>query len=108
MQSMCFLCRAHQESSQHIFVTCSFTLQVKAYVMQILSGTTPTDVSYSSPTEVSKILSGERHMYWRQLEATTMFVIWRERCRKIFIDKAHDIIKMSREILSKQKLWFHE
>jgi hypothetical protein len=52
------------------------------------------------------ILTEEQDMYWRQMELTTIFVIWRERCRRIFAETLQDIPETAREIFTEYKQWF--
>jgi hypothetical protein len=42
-------------------------------------------------------------MFWREVEAVTVFVIWRERCRRIFTDKQQDVLHSVREIQKELK-----
>jgi hypothetical protein len=62
--------------------------------------------AYLSDTNDIDILIERYSMYWRQMELTTIFVIWRERCRKIFQGAAQDIINTVREIFRKHKQRF--
>jgi hypothetical protein len=49
---------------------------------------------------------GHQEMYWRQLEAVTVFVIWRERCRRIFSEKEQGVVNAAREVIRKYRYWF--
>jgi hypothetical protein len=53
---------------------------------------------YMSDTNGIDILIEEHNMYRRQMELITIFVIWRERCRRIFQGASQDIPDIVREI----------
>jgi hypothetical protein len=52
------------------------------------------------------MLIEEHDMYWRQMELTTIFVIWHERCRRIFAGKLQEICDTVRKIFSEHQ-WFY-
>jgi hypothetical protein len=43
---------------------------------------------------------------WRRLQMTTCFVIWRERCARIFREENKSPLMLVREILLEYKIWF--
>jgi hypothetical protein len=62
--------------------------------------------SYLSGTTDIDILTEESDMSWRQMELTTIFVVWCERCRRIFVETLQDIPDTVREIFREYKQWF--
>jgi hypothetical protein len=62
--------------------------------------------AYLSDTNDIDILIEGHSMYWGQMELTTIFVIWRERCRRIFQRASQDIINTAREIFREHKQRF--
>jgi zinc-binding in reverse transcriptase len=104
LPNMCYLCRAHQESVQHIFHQCSFTTQVRDYMTSTLPNQPPR--YYVTGSTMDSLLMNQDSMEWKRVDATTIYVIWRERCRHIFAQKAQDIIQTAREIYSELKSWF--
>jgi zinc-binding in reverse transcriptase len=107
LPNMCYLCRAQQESCQHLFVSCSFTRELRRFMTAILPYS-PICMDYIHLELVSEVLIGEYNLIWRQLEATTIFVLWRERCRRIFSDSEQGMIDVAREIISEHKNWFQK
>jgi hypothetical protein len=74
--------------------------------MTTISVTRQSCQAYLSDTNDIDILIEGHSMYRRQMELTTIFVIWRERCRRIFQGAAQDIINTAREIFREHKQWF--
>jgi hypothetical protein len=67
----------------------------------------PNTPLYSSTEAKQLILSKQQDKRWRQIEITTTFVIWRERCRRVFAEQEKDIISISREIMTEYNDWFN-
>jgi hypothetical protein len=56
------------------------------------------------PRGPNQLLTFEKHENrWQQMEASTIFVVWHERCRRIFTQQLHDLIAMTREIMTEYK-----
>jgi disulfide oxidoreductase YuzD len=104
--NMCYLCRENLETRNHIFRECSYATQLRQYVMAAIPVTRQPCQAYLSATNDIDILIEGHSMYWRQMELTTIFVIWRERCRRIFQGATQDIVNTAREIFRKHKQWF--
>jgi hypothetical protein len=51
------------------------------------------------------LLTEPYDMLWRQVEATTTIVVWRERCKRIFQDREQGVIQMAQEIHCEMKQW---
>jgi hypothetical protein len=81
-------------------------MQLRQYVVAAIPTTRQLCQSYLSGTTGVDILTEEQDMYWRQMELTTIFVIWRERCRRIFAETLQDIPETAREIFTEYKQWF--
>jgi hypothetical protein len=104
--NMCYLCRANLEMRDHIFRECSYTKQLRQYIIAAIPSTRQSCQSYLSGTTDIDILTEESDMSWRQMELTTIFVVWCERCRRIFAEALQDIPDTVREIFREYKQWF--
>jgi zinc-binding in reverse transcriptase len=106
MPNMCYLCRMHIEISQHVFNDCSFTRQLRDYIAHVVPSTKGTCEAFTSLISTADIIGSQYAQYWKQLEVTTIFTIWNERCRRIFDNRAQQIPAMTIEIFREYKLWY--
>jgi zinc-binding in reverse transcriptase len=98
MPNMCYLCRMHEETCQHIFNDCNFTRQLRDYITRVVSPIKGTCHAFTLLTSTVEIIGSQYGLYWKQFEVTIIFTIWKERCRRIFDDNAKQIPAMTREI----------
>jgi zinc-binding in reverse transcriptase len=97
------LCRHNSESVQHLFYDCQFAKDTRSYILDAL----PAMVVTKRPQDIQTIFqSGAEQSTRRQIETATVFVLWRERCRRIFVEQEHDVIQITREICTELRLWF--
>ncbi|KAJ4763647.1 RNA-directed DNA polymerase (reverse transcriptase)-related family protein [Rhynchospora pubera] len=83
MPSICYLCKTSEESVQHLFNDCSFTRQTKH---KLLASCCPDNLQlFSLPTTM--LLQEKTQLTMRkakELLAILLFLVWRERCQRIF------------------------
>jgi hypothetical protein len=96
--SMCYLCRRHEKNVAHLFVECEFIRQLRNYIADTMPISRQGCDIYKNSDFPQKLLTEPYDMFWRQVEATTTFVVWRERCRRFFQDREQKVIQMTREI----------
>jgi zinc-binding in reverse transcriptase len=102
--NMCHLCRSHQESVTRIFQKCPFSINLRNYVLQTMHSAS-SDLYQTAQTK--QLLLGHQHdRFWQRMEICSIFVIWRQRCRRIFTGKSQDIVQTTREIFSEMRNWF--
>jgi zinc-binding in reverse transcriptase len=65
--NMCYLCRAHLETRDHIFRGCPYAKQLRQYAVAAILTTRQLCQSYLSDTTDMEILTEEQDMYWRQM-----------------------------------------
>jgi zinc-binding in reverse transcriptase len=106
--SMCYLCRQHQESMIHIFEECDYGRESRNYMAVTMPPSKQQCAIYQNSMHPLQLLTGSQSMFWRQVEATTIFILWRERCRRIFADKNQGVIETTREVRKELKQWFKE
>jgi zinc-binding in reverse transcriptase len=104
--NICHMCKQDQGTSRHLFTTCSTATQLRQYIVQTLPATSPQCHNYTDENPNTLLLSPTENSQWRQLELTTNFVLWRERCRRLFADKEQNIPRMAREVLTEKRSWF--
>jgi hypothetical protein len=52
------------------------------------------------------IMDANEDIHWRRMESVTCFMMWRERCARIFRDQGKTHIAIMREIILEFKQWF--
>jgi zinc-binding in reverse transcriptase len=87
--NMCHLCRVQQEIVQHLFQECAYTVRLREYLLQIMPNRYSQINQLASTKEI--LLSTHFDIYWKNLEITTIFVLWRERFRRISAQEKQDI-----------------
>jgi hypothetical protein len=61
---------------------------------------------YEAAEPILILFSSIESKQWRQIELTTNFVLWRERCRRIFAEKEQIVLQLARETVVEKKSWF--
>jgi zinc-binding in reverse transcriptase len=61
--NMCYLCRLNQETTYHLFEECEYTVQLREYIRDIQSPTTPPCVAFTEPDPTAKILLHTREEF---------------------------------------------
>jgi hypothetical protein len=104
---MCYICRQQQESITHMFTECQYVTQLRTYVTDALPLSRQQCTQFKYSVRPLELITGEHLMFWREVEATTLFVLWRERCRRIFAEETKTIPNLTREIIGELKLWYY-
>ncbi|KAJ4761061.1 RNA-directed DNA polymerase (reverse transcriptase)-related family protein [Rhynchospora pubera] len=89
LTNICYLCRTNEESVQHLFNECLFTQQAK---QKLLSSYCPDNIQLLS-TPTTMLLQEKRSIAMNkamELLAILLYLIWRERCQRIFNELQHD------------------
>jgi hypothetical protein len=60
--------------------------------------------AYTKESTETILTSAKQDIACKQFEIVTIFVIWKERCRRIFTDKEQDIISTVEDNLRKEGL----
>jgi zinc-binding in reverse transcriptase len=105
ISNMCHLGRAQQETVQHLFQECAYTVIFRDYLLQIMSNRYSQLYQMASTKEI--LLSTHFNIYWKNLEVTIIFELWHESSRRIFAQKQQDRTQTVREILTEIRNWFH-
>lgn len=104
MPNMCHMCKRQEESALHLFHTCAYTRQI------IVKARSQNDVFGNTVGRRNNIyddiLLESKNTKQKMIQPTICFVIWRERCRRIFqgVQKTPNILLM--KIRNELRSWF--
>lgn len=107
LPNMCQLCRREEETTHHILFTCSLTVQLRNYIID----TVPQDfdramaAAFAAARHHTVILEHQTEN-WTQLTVVLYFVLWKERCRRVFSERELNIVQITREIWRDFNNWF--
>lgn len=79
---MCHSCKQHEESMRHIFNE----FQLRRYIITTLPPNHTHSQGFMTNESNKIMLKPQIELFWRQLEIVANFVIWREKCRRIFAE----------------------
>jgi hypothetical protein len=97
--NICYLCRQNQESVKCMFGTCKYTAGVYREMRRHMNFT------WTQKEYASGIIKSV-HMETRQILVTVCFVVWRERCRRIFRQECKTPRILMNEIEQEIGSWF--
>jgi hypothetical protein len=60
---------------------------------------TPNCPMYNAPEPTVQIILHSKDKRWQEIEAVTVFVLWRERRRRIFTENSNDVVQLTAEII---------
>lgn len=106
MVNRCCLCKSQEETVHHLFADCNYTRATVAYLMDFYTALSPNG-TFARGNYRDCVLNIAQQGIAR-LQMTTCFVIWRERCRRIFSDKTKEPQYLAFEIVAEVVDWFGE
>jgi zinc-binding in reverse transcriptase len=106
--NMCFMCRSSEETVSHLFDQCSFARQMYQLIPQRISGLTEFWIRMGNSCNYINVVRDKHFdITNRSIFAITHFIIWRERCNRIFkrvqldinnlIEQLEDEIQLNRK-----------
>jgi hypothetical protein len=102
MVSICYLCRGSQETSMHLFRECVFSKLLYTRIFNLLfpqhSAQFTGDIDY----EVT-LLDNKKPKEFRGLLLIAIFIIWRERCARLFQEQFQTIEDLAEEVMIQWK-----
>lgn len=104
MANRCSLCKSQQETIVHLFSGCVYTKSVLQNIRRNY-GSIPNNSEFAKGNFKNVILNGAQKNMAR-LQITTAFVIWRERCNRIFSEKQKEPQYLASEIIGEVSAWF--
>ncbi|KAF3325645.1 hypothetical protein FCM35_KLT08725 [Carex littledalei] len=98
---MCYMCRASDEDAKHLFNDCtqSKTITSKALLALQISEPTQSSQGYIEMMVVDKTITTTT----RETIVTTNFIIWKERCNRIFRDTTKTTQQLVDEIIEMRR-----
>lgn len=92
MAGICYMCRTSDETVQHLFNECT---QTEVIYSQVLQG----DTGYTATQDnLTMLVQNQVPKKYRELLLISHFVIWRERCCRIFKEKSKGIEELVHEV----------
>lgn len=100
----CALCKRQEETVMHLFGTCQYTTRIR---MAIASTSIQlSQCNFYSTGQFKQLIMNSQHTTVRQMEITICFVIYRERCHRIFRDLEKSRQLIQEEIMQEFRYWF--
>jgi zinc-binding in reverse transcriptase len=102
--SICYLCRQQAESVDHMFGCYGFTQQVRQSIKSTYRGKLSQDFTHQSyATDI--LYDGDK--FQKIIQITMCFVIWRERCSRIFREVSQTTDYIHLEVIQELARWFN-
>jgi zinc-binding in reverse transcriptase len=86
LPNMCYLCRRQQETAQHLFTNCEYTQRVRNMAISDFSASIGISQTLIDGNYEEVLLQGHDKKC-KRLQMTIYFVIWKEKCSRIFREK---------------------
>jgi zinc-binding in reverse transcriptase len=103
--NICYLCQNQEESVEYLFSQCDYTLQVRLMIMQHYRSTITFTASLMQG-EMQELMREQGGKKSKQIYITKCFLIWRERCTRIFREIYKTPQKIQMEIIEEAQQWF--
>ena len=105
LPSICYMCRANGETMEHLFTECTTSASVHQGVRQKMLG-----YMRGLPRRVDKCIMTDNSICkeGRELVLISNFVIWRERCNRLFKEKLKPIDELVQEVLAQWRIRQHK
>ncbi|XP_078150208.1 uncharacterized protein LOC144545516 [Carex rostrata] len=99
----CVLCKMASESVEHLYSECQYTTMV---IHHLLVRTRHTLRLTNMQAHYAHNIVNSGDMQIRRMQVVICFVVWRERCKRIFREESKDEHMLSMEILEEYASWF--
>jgi zinc-binding in reverse transcriptase len=107
MINMCHMCYNAEEIVHNLFAECQYIKEIRFYIHDVIQNHRSISTPYRNGRNKS-ILDVSQNKHWRRLKIVTCFVIWRERCARIFRDENKEPMTIVRDIMMEYQCWFRE
>jgi zinc-binding in reverse transcriptase len=104
MPNICHLCRKEAETAQHMFQQCDYTRQVIQMTIHQVRQISFTLDFQQGQYDAVMLEAGNKSQ--KRLQAALQFVVWRERCTRIFMEEYKNTMELQREVASEYYQWF--
>jgi hypothetical protein len=99
------MCGKAEETISHLFTGCQYVKEIRCYIHDMKQTHRPVSTAYRADM-YHFILDARQNTHWKRMEIITCFVIWRERCTRIFQEQNKTPMTIVREILLEYENWF--
>lgn len=106
MVNMCIMCKKDSETVKHLFGDCQTANQIRLQIL--VQHAEASQCSFFSNEKFRKALLNSQKMAVRRLQLVFCFVIWRERCRRIFQEKFKTVTLLTSEIMVECGSWYQQ
>lgn len=106
MVNMCIICKKDSETVKHLFGDCQTANQIRLQIL--VQHAEASQCSFFSNGKFRKALLNSQKMAVRRLQLVFCFVIWRERCRRIFQEKFKTVTLLTSEIMVECGSWYQQ
>jgi zinc-binding in reverse transcriptase len=105
LANICHMCGKAEETISHLFTGCKYVKEIRCYIYDIKQTHRSVSTAYRAG-RYQFILDTRQNKHWKRMEIITCFVIWRERCTRIFQEQNKAHMTIVREILLEYENWF--
>jgi zinc-binding in reverse transcriptase len=102
--NMCYMCRSSIENATHLFSKCTYIAEVRGILTVINAATMTITSEFRQGQYANTILKGGSKQL-NKLQITLCFVIWRERCARIFRQQSKNQQQLAMEVMQEFKSW---
>lgn len=92
--SICYLCRASEESTRHMFNACPFSREVYRQTSVAMGNTNPHRLDM-----INSIIAKQIDKEEKAIILINIFIVWRERCNRIFKEQSKTEHHLAEEVL---------
>jgi hypothetical protein len=101
---MCYMCRSSIENATHLFMECAYIAEVRTTLIEINAATMMITQAFNQGHYTDTILMGGSKQL-NKLQITLCFVIWREKCARIFRQQSKNQQKLAMEVMQEFRSW---
>ena len=98
LAGICYMCKADSETVPHLFVHCTFAKLLYGKVMQDLK------LKGCSCNQRDAIVSAQVNIETKEVLLITQFILWRERCQRLFKDKEKTVTELVGEVREQMEI----
>lgn len=106
MVNRCAMCKADSETVKHLFGSCQTTNRIRLQIM--LQHAEARRCPFFFIGNFRKTLLASQKMVVRRLQLVFCFVLWRERCQRIFQEKEKSVPLLSSEVMVEYTSWYQQ
>ncbi|XP_078164546.1 uncharacterized protein LOC144559402 [Carex rostrata] len=103
LPNICYLCRKEAESVRHLFHACEFTSLLRREITVKMPELSSCQLFQRGSFRAVILFS--KHTKVRHMQLAFCFILWKERCRRLFQDKRKNVEAVGDEICQEYTSW---